>query len=124
MWAVPTGLPLGQRPCEGLRTTDTPGQHQSSSGSIAPWPVPPIDSGYLSCPLGGISQMPREATACKRQLPAHPRPTESSCCPSGQLQWTQLGAETQEVEEVSPSENWPGGHCSCCHLMLRPGKGP
>ena len=124
MWVVPTGLPLGQRPGEGLRSTDTPGRHQSSFGSIAPWQVRPIGSGHQSCSLGGISQPPQEATACKRRLPAHPRLAESGCCPSGQPQWTRLRAETQEVEEVSPSENWSVGHCSRCHLILRPGKGP
>ena len=124
MWVVPTRLPLGQKPGEGLWSTDTLGRHQSSSSSITLWQVPPIGSGHQSCPLVGISRPPQEATACKRRLPAHPRPTESGYCPSGQPQWTRLRAETHEAEGVSPSENLPLGHYSRCHLILRPGKGP
>ena len=66
MWVVPTGLPLGQRPGKELRSTDTLSRHQSSSGSIAPWQVPLTVSGHSPCPLGDTSQLPREATVCKR----------------------------------------------------------
>ena len=124
MRAVPTKLLSGQEPGEGPRSTDTLGRCQSSSGSITLRLVPPVGSEHQLCPLVGISRLPPEATSCKRRLPAHPRPTGSGYCPTGQPQWSWLRAVTQEAGEVSPSENLPLGHYSHYGLMMRPGKGP
>ena len=124
LWVVPTRLMSGQELDEGWQSTDTFGRLQNSVGSITLGSFSPASPAHQLCLIVGNSLPPQEAISYQRRHPVCDMPIGSSCCPTGQLWWTQIRAETPVVEGVLPSENLPLGHCSRAHLILRPQMGP